>query len=148
MQSNRVVRPGGASIAGQWVPGGTSVALQQYAACRSDLNFRRPTEFLPQRWLADPEFAHDRRAASQPFSVGPRNCIGRQLAYAEMRLILARILWRFDMELDWGSMGSNDWLLEQPVWVLWYKSPLWVKLSPREVESVHEPARAREETRL
>jgi len=136
MQSNRVVRHGGAHIAGQWVPGGTSVAIQQYAACRSELNFRRPSEFLPQRWLGDPEFTYDRRAASQPFSVGPRNCIGRQLAYAEMRLILARILWRFDMELDRTSMGSGDWLVEQPVWVLWYKSPLLVKLSSREKKSI------------
>jgi len=53
-----------------------------------------------------------------------------------MRLILARILWRFDMELDRTSMGSGDWLVEQPVWVLWYKSPLLVKLSSREKKSI------------
>ncbi|CAK4034465.1 cytochrome P450 [Lecanosticta acicola] len=135
MQANRLVRPAGASIAGEWIPGGTSVALQHYAACRSDLNFRRPSEFLPQRWLGDPAFADDNRTASHPFSVGPRNCIGRQLAYAEMRLILARILWKFDMELDHARMGTGDWILEQPVWVLWYKSPLWVKLKPRADES-------------
>jgi averantin hydroxylase len=140
MQSNRVVRAGGASIAGQRIPAGTSVGLQQYAACRSDVNFRRPTEFLPQRWMGEPEFAHDRRSASQPFSVGPRNCIGRQLAYAEMRLVLARILWRFDLTLDYEGMGGIDWILDQPVWVLWYKSPLWVKLGRREVDAVRTPA--------
>lgn len=131
MQSNRIVSPDGAIIAGQWVPGGTSVALQQYAACRSNLNFHRPDEFLPQRWLGEVEFANDGRTASQPFSIGPRNCIGRQLAYAEMRLTLARILWRFDLHLDAVRMGGRDWLLEQPVWVLWFKSPLWVRLTLR-----------------
>ncbi|EME39031.1 cytochrome P450 monooxygenase-like protein [Dothistroma septosporum NZE10] len=134
MQSNRIVNPGGADIAGQYVPAGTTVAVQQYAACRSSDNFRRPDEFLPQRWLEDPEFANDRRATSQPFSVGPRNCIGRQLAHAEMRLILAKILWHFDLELDAPKMGPRDWLSEQGVWILWDKSPLWVRLMPRTLE--------------
>jgi averantin hydroxylase len=106
----------------------TSVALQLYAACRSSSNFHRADEFLPERWLAgaNPAFAADRREASQPFSIGPRNCIGRQLAYAEMRLILAKILWHFDLELDDAKMQGRDWLGEQGVWILWDKGPLWV----------------------
>ncbi|UJO25015.1 Fatty acid synthase beta subunit hexB [Fulvia fulva] len=134
MQSNRIVNSGGVDIAGQQVPARTTVVVQQYAACRSSENFRRPDEFLPQRWLGDPEFANDRRSTSQPFSVGPRNCIGRQLAHAEMRLILAQILWHFDLELDAPKMGARDWLREQGVWILWDKSPLWVRLIPRLLE--------------
>ncbi|KAK9781105.1 putative Fatty acid synthase beta subunit hexB [Seiridium cardinale] len=131
MQSNRVVARGGATIAGQWVPEGTSVAVQQYAACRTGANFHRADEFLPQRWLGDPEFAGDRREVSQPFSVGPRNCIGRQLAYAEMRLILAKILWNFELRLDERKVASGrDWATEQGVWILWAKKPLWVHLTP------------------
>lgn len=109
----------------------TSVAVQQYAVCRSSANFHRPDEFLPQRWLGDPEFANDRREASQPFSIGPRNCIGRQLAYAEMRLILAKVLWHFDLRLDESKMDEQDWMAEQGVWILWDKNPLWVHLTPR-----------------
>lgn len=71
-------------------------------------------------------FAADRREASQPFSVGPRNCIGRQLAYAEIRLILAKLLWNFDLELDGSRMQGRDWIGEQGVWILWVKGPLWV----------------------
>jgi averantin hydroxylase len=150
-QSNRIVTRGGggAVIAGKWVPEGvnliylyhfcpnftdtmqTSVAVQQYAACRSHTNFHRPDEFLPQRWLGDEEFANDRRETSQPFSIGARNCIGRQLAYAEMRLILAKILWHFDLQLDETKMGNRDWLAEQGVWILWDRSPLWVHLKAR-----------------
>ncbi|KAL2128590.1 hypothetical protein VTI74DRAFT_8957 [Chaetomium olivicolor] len=133
MQSNRVVvGSGGAVIAGGWVPEGTSVALQLYTACRSSSNFHRPEEFLPERWLdngPNSAFAADRREVSQPFSIGPRNCIGRQLAYAEMRLILAKILWNFDLELDEAKMQGRDWLGEQGVWILWHKAPLWVRLS-------------------
>nr|ACH72905.1 AflG [Aspergillus ochraceoroseus] len=127
MQSNRIVPPQGAQIAGMWVPGGvslqqTSVAVQQFVACRSADNFHRPNEFLPQRWQGQGEFANDRREASQPFSIGPRNCIGRQLAYAEMRLILVHVLWHFNLRLDQGRMKDADWLAEQGIWILWDKN--------------------------
>ena len=39
-------------------------------------HFRRPREFIPERWL-DPE-SKDIKEASQPFSVGPRGCLGRK----------------------------------------------------------------------
>ncbi|KAL4917414.1 cytochrome P450 [Aspergillus aurantiobrunneus] len=132
MQSNRIVSPQGAQIAGRRVPGGTSVAVQQFVACRSPDNFHRPDEFLPQRWQGEGEFAKDRREVSQPFSIGPRNCIGRQLAYAEMRLILVHLLWHFDLHLDETRMRNTDWLAAQGIWILWDKKPLWVVLQPRE----------------
>lgn len=110
------------------------MALQLYAACRSSSNFHRPNEFLPERWLGGKDggaFADDRREVSQPFSIGPRNCIGRQLAYAEMRLILAKILWHFDLKLDCAKMQGRDWMGGQGVWILWDKPPLWVTVRPR-----------------
>ena len=63
----------------------------------------------------------------QPFSIGPRSCIGRNLAYNEMRLILARVLWNFDLELCDKSKYWN----EQRTYVLWEKPALWCKLSLR-----------------
>lgn len=48
------------------------------------------------------------------------------LAYAEMRLILARILYNFDMELVDKNL---DWF-EQKAGVLWRKKPLPVYLTP------------------
>jgi averantin hydroxylase len=99
--------------------------MQQYASNRLESNFHRPDEFLPPRFLGDIEFADDNRAILQPFSVGPRNCIGRNLAYAEMRLILAKVLFNFDLELDEGKTGQ--WL-DQKVFTLWEKKPLWVRV--------------------
>jgi cytochrome P450 len=40
--------------------------------------FKDPEEFVPERWLGDPRYENDRREAAQPFSVGPRNCIGKK----------------------------------------------------------------------
>lgn len=47
------------------------------------------------------------------------------LAYAEMRLILAHVLWNFDMEL---SAESENWA-DQKIFSLWEKGPLYVKLT-------------------
>lgn len=57
----------------------TSCGVHQLAANRIEANFTRPEEFLPERWFDDApaEFAHDRRDMYQPFSFGPRNCIGK-----------------------------------------------------------------------
>ena len=49
------------------------------------------------------------------------------MAYSEMRSILARMLWHFEMELCDESLGWID----QKVHVLWQKPELKVKLSKR-----------------
>lgn len=48
------------------------------------------------------------------------------LAYAEMRTILARLLFNFDMEL---ADPELDWF-DQKVFFLWTKLPLNVYLTP------------------
>ncbi|EOD48095.1 putative cytochrome p450 protein [Neofusicoccum parvum UCRNP2] len=118
----RVTPPQGAQICGEWVPGGTFVGIHQYAQFRSPRNFSEPDVFAPERWMetGDPRWEGDRRDALQPFSFGPRNCIGRNLAYVEMRLILATILWNFDMEI---VPGQDRWS-DQKIFAVWEKSPL------------------------
>ncbi|MCJ1379675.1 hypothetical protein MMC17_002777 [Xylographa soralifera] len=76
----RIVPPEGDVICGQWVPGNTFVQVSSYAANLSPSNFTSPTVFLPERWLpsSPPEFQDDKKGACQPFSVGPRNCIGHK----------------------------------------------------------------------
>jgi cytochrome P450 len=52
------------------------------AAYHSPNNFKDPMKFVPERWIESTpeytEYANDRRAIFQPFSVGPRNCIGKK----------------------------------------------------------------------
>jgi cytochrome P450 len=69
-----------ATIAGQTVPPHTSLTVNLWAAHRSPANFHRPTEFLPERWLANApaEFHRDDRAVFHPFSIGPRDCLGKK----------------------------------------------------------------------
>ncbi|KAH7303652.1 cytochrome P450 [Stachybotrys elegans] len=121
----RISPAGGAFIDGYWIPEGTSVSAPQWSAYRSEVNFRDPDVFIPERWLDDARYQADNKAILQPFSVGPRNCIGRNLAYAEMRMILARLLWKFDLEMMPGGEAWND----QKVFVLWEKGNLDVRLT-------------------
>ncbi|KAJ5160583.1 uncharacterized protein N7482_007587 [Penicillium canariense] len=127
----RIVDVQGDLIAGNWIPGGTIVSVCHLAASHSPINFTDADQFIPERHLDDPRFKNDNRGAMQPFSFGPRNCIGRNLAYVEMRIILARMIFNFDMEL---AEPEKDWL-DQDSFFLWDKSALNVKLTPRKKES-------------
>lgn len=49
------------------------------------------------------------------------------LAYAEMRLILAKVLFSFDLEL---VDKRQDWMKDQKLYTLWEKPSLMVKLKP------------------
>lgn len=49
------------------------------------------------------------------------------LAYAEMRLVMAKILFNFDLEL---VDTTTDWIRTQKVFTLWEKQSLMVRLKP------------------
>lgn len=52
-----------------------------------------------------------------------------RLAYAEMKLILARLLFNFDLTLAEESTG---WMDNQKAYNLWSKPPLFMHLTPRQ----------------
>ncbi|GME31502.1 Cytochrome P450 [Neofusicoccum parvum] len=123
----REVAEGGNVICGRWVPETASVSVTQYAAFRSPLNFKDPDSFIPERWFPDTGFDDDRKEVFQPFSFGPRNCLGKKsLAYHEMRLLFSKTLWHFDLEL---CPQSESWT-NQKAYTIWEKHPLMVKFKP------------------
>ncbi|RYN41586.1 hypothetical protein AA0114_g10792 [Alternaria tenuissima] len=90
------------SIAGTYIPAGTIVSADLYTIQRSSQYFNDPASFRPERWLEGAEkngFDGDNRSASRPFLIGSRACIGRHMAQQSIRLIMARLLWRYDFEL-------------------------------------------------
>uniref|UniRef100_A0A8H7N1C1 Uncharacterized protein n=1 Tax=Bionectria ochroleuca TaxID=29856 RepID=A0A8H7N1C1_BIOOC len=118
-----------AIIAGRVVPPHTSLTMNVWAAHRDSANFNKPLEFVPERWMsnAPPEFDNDDKAVFKPFSVGPRDCIGKNLAWAEMRMILAKLV----LSIDLISLqpDSEQWIERQKIYSLWEKPPLNVKIS-------------------
>ncbi|KAK4913376.1 hypothetical protein LTR49_018264 [Elasticomyces elasticus] len=122
----RVTPRGGEGICGKWVPGGTSVAINQYPAFRSA--FESSGEFRPERFLGQ-QNTKDNLAVFQPFLVGRHQCIGQKFAWAEMRLILARLLYTFDISWD-RTPTINDWG-QQQTFIFWQKEPLEIRLTLR-----------------
>ncbi|KAL8393777.1 hypothetical protein RB595_003503 [Gaeumannomyces hyphopodioides] len=129
------ISPGGL-VGGKYVAPGTKITIFQNATYQNPDNFLEPEKWQPERFLNeghpmyDPRFkAHDNFAIFKPFSAGPRDCIGKNLAYAEMRLVAARVLLRFDLELDPST--KSTWLEDQRIVVIWHKSPLFIRLKER-----------------
>ncbi|KAJ5973642.1 benzoate 4-monooxygenase cytochrome P450 [Penicillium waksmanii] len=112
----------GVSIDGVWVPAGTEVYTSAWTVTHDEANFHDPHTFKPERWI-DPECT-DIKEASQPFSLGTRACLGRNVAYMEVNLILARMIWTYDMTLINKSM---DWEAESSLHVMWSKRELIVQ---------------------
>ncbi|RSM03265.1 hypothetical protein CDV31_010541 [Fusarium ambrosium] len=123
----RIVPKEGANVSGHFVAEDSIVAVHQWAAYHSEKHFKKPFEFHPERFLGDPEFESDHREALQPFHLGARGCIGRNLAYVEMKVILSRVVWNFDLTLD---PECSQWMESQKVYNVWAKGPLMVKLEP------------------
>ncbi|KAH7346694.1 benzoate 4-monooxygenase cytochrome P450 [Rhexocercosporidium sp. MPI-PUGE-AT-0058] len=123
----RLTPPEGHVIAGKYVAGDTTVLVNQWAAYRSPVHFREPEQFVPERWLGNSLYSQDKFGVVQPFSVGPRNCIGKHLAYAEIKLALAKLIWHFDLELA-GEEGN--WVDDTKIFGTFEKTPLMVRLRP------------------
>lgn len=97
-------------------------------------NYHNPTSFEPERWLPEASsfssvYKNDRRDGLQPFSVGPRICIGQHLAWAEMRLILAKLLWTFDFGIVEGK--TEKWE-DMRHFLFVEKKGMFVRFSKRE----------------
>jgi len=133
----------GATVDGNFVPPGTTVSIPQWATAHSELNWTRPYEFLPERWLYPERFPHDKLKASQPFQIGPRGCIGKNLSWMEMRLTLCHVMAAFDMELEGGKAAAWKWDIEGDVknlkaYMMFQRPDVLVRLKsvPRGVQGV------------
>ena len=88
------------SIGDVAVPAGTLVWCVLRHDSVAEPYFSQPAQFLPERWLAEGAAAGlcaDKRAAS-PFGSGPRTCPGRYLAMLEIKVAMAMLLARFDID--------------------------------------------------
>ncbi|KAK0618490.1 benzoate 4-monooxygenase cytochrome P450 [Bombardia bombarda] len=138
----REVPASGAVVDGVWVPGGTIVATNPFAACMSPSNFKDPEVFDPERWLHgnaatissgdETELLMGRGGggdvldASRPFSYGPRSCLGRSLAWLEMNITIARLLFNYDVSLVNEDL---DWLGQSEMHLLWKKPSMFVQFT-------------------
>lgn len=104
----RQVLSGGLDIEGHHFPAGTVVGTSAYAIHHDPSYYPAPYSFHPERWLADDASVAVARSAFCPFTLGTRMCIGRNLAYMELTLTVARLLWSYDIRAADGVSGGGS----------------------------------------
>ncbi|CAI0653167.1 unnamed protein product [Colletotrichum noveboracense] len=86
-----------------------------------DFGFRT-ADYAPERWLAKSgdggrDVFDATRGRNMIFSMGPRGCYGRKLAYVQMRMLVVLILWGFQLEElpdELNTTGAYDKLTREP----------------------------------
>ena len=79
------------------VPAGTIVMCLMRVGPTDERHFPEPQTFDPARWLSGASATSAKRVA-MPFGAGPRLCPGRYLALLEMKMVMAMLLSRFEIE--------------------------------------------------
>jgi len=90
------------TVGGFHVPAGVTVAVSMYAIHRLAHLYPNPEVFDPARFAPE-QVAARHRFAYLPFAAGHRNCIGAGQALVELKLVVARIAQRFDLDLAPGQ---------------------------------------------
>ncbi len=108
----REVPAGGATIDGQYLPGGMLVGAGIYSIHHTPTNFSDPFCYQPERWLGEATAANTGKTESgtdgyMPFSMGTRSCIGKGLALVEAMLTMATVCWEFDFRAADASLGHS-----------------------------------------
>lgn len=80
------------------IPSGTVVGMSNSDVLSDPSILPNPEEFIPERWL-DPTNRSRLLRYQVPFLRGSRNCVGQNLAMAEMVLGLGNLVRRYDMSL-------------------------------------------------
>ncbi|KAI2467234.1 benzoate 4-monooxygenase cytochrome P450 [Annulohypoxylon bovei var. microspora] len=125
----REVPSGGETVDNQFIPGGVTVSTNPLAASMCSENFHDPWSFKPERWIDTDN--NDIGDSSQPFSLGPRVCIGRNLAWLELHTAIAKLLWVYDLQLVDPTL---DWHKEVRMVSLWKMPKLMIRAKNRGVE--------------
>lgn len=109
----------GLEIAGHFIPTGVTVGCAAYVLHHDEEAYPDSFYFRPERWipahqnndsaeqvtihlvkvskLQDPDQVARAREAFCAFSLGSRGCTGKNLAYMELSLVLAHVLWEYDV---------------------------------------------------
>ncbi|KAG0070742.1 hypothetical protein BGZ89_012568 [Linnemannia elongata] len=86
------------TMKGHFFPKGTILLAQLPQLHWSDEYFPQANKFIPERWIpGESPFPPVQDFTFYPFSAGTRNCVGKNYAMMEMRLIIAALIVRYDI---------------------------------------------------
>ena len=104
----REVRAGGTTVEGQFFPPGTLLSTSPYCLSYNSDIYPDPFTFRPERWLTledDPEGSSEEEVALAEsghcaFSTGSRGCVGKNMAWLEMEIVLAKVIHALEIRPD------------------------------------------------
>ena len=103
---------GGLTILGRYLPAGTVLSVPAYTMHHSkEIWGADADKFRPERWE---ELSQRQKTASIPWSVGPRACLGRNLAEMELKLVTATWVKRYAVETAQQEVGFMETFLRKP----------------------------------
>jgi cytochrome P450 len=103
----RVNHDNAVQYGGYEIPPGWRISMNQSDILSDPEHFPDPYTFNPERWLRNGILHTDLDKYFVIFSRGSRDCIGRELAKAELIICLATIFRRFDLQLAPGITRRN-----------------------------------------
>ncbi|ODH48046.1 hypothetical protein GX48_05811 [Paracoccidioides brasiliensis] len=120
----RVVPKGGKIIGGHYIPPGVEITSTACVVQRDPEVFHPdPHLFRPERWL-DRNKAAEMDTAIFSFGIGPRTCLGRDIAHMELYKVIPELIRRFHFDL----VEPGEYLVVSGVG---YNINLTVNLTPR-----------------
>ncbi|KAJ7573693.1 cytochrome P450 [Mycena floridula] len=135
---------GGKMISGRFIPEGTQVWMPPFARQRSPEYFHpSPDHFVPERWLrqddagsdleSDSDFIRHNLRAFAPFSFGPSNCVGKNLATCQILLTTCALMQRFEFSFA-EDFDSHNWLSGIQDFFVTVRKPLLVDVKARSLK--------------
>uniref|UniRef100_A0A8H8CFT6 High nitrogen upregulated cytochrome P450 monooxygenase 2 n=1 Tax=Psilocybe cubensis TaxID=181762 RepID=A0A8H8CFT6_PSICU len=134
----------GRMLGPHFAPEGTTAIVPIYTLHRDPRNFSpAPDAFIPERWMPEnvrkelepqifndsAEYIHNANMFI-PFSMGPANCAGKNLAYQEMRMVVCLMIQRTELKFAEGY-NPTKWIDDLQDFFITVKGPLPVVATPR-----------------
>ena len=117
----------------RYIPAGTQVYVPPFSLHRDPRYFSpSPDAFIPDRWLSSTGQSTS-QSAFIPFSYGPANCVGRQMAKQEMLMFASVLLQTFDFTFAPSFEGeqARKWEEKRFDFLVTTRDPLIVRVKTR-----------------
>ncbi|KAF2819142.1 cytochrome P450 [Ophiobolus disseminans] len=116
---SREVLEGGMTINERYYPAGSLVSTAFWSMQYNNDYYPAPLRFRPERWIVGEEGSTEESVAVAEsafctFSTGPRGCVGKNMAWLEMRIVIAKLIWEFEVKRDpnsnlGGGSSNGEW---------------------------------------